>query len=365
MKKIVRKIVLALIFVLGLTTLGFESTSVSAAVNGGYALKVIGDSNDNVNLDNESYVVTGDPGQKIELKLAIINQESSKRTFLYNANTAYTTDSGALGYNKTKVTDPSLKFQTRNMITPNKGTITIPGKSQATVTATLTIPKKSFDGYLMGGFNVSPYKEKAKGTVSSNGTLLKNKFSYSIPIQTRQTGKDKVESKYSVRTVKPNTVTSTNGQTPGVLANVHNSANSYDGALNSEAIVTKKGDKSFKVKSSAGNQQIAPTSNYNYSISWCKKSLQAGDYHLKLTYKTAGGIKSWVINKDFTITNSDAAKYNKLAGIKPNYMWLYILLAILALAIILGLGIYLGKKNNKNNGNNNGGSNNQPRRRRR
>lgn len=96
-------------------------------------------------------------------------------------------------------------------------------------------------------------------------------------------------------------------------------------------------------------------------VSWGKQKLQSGDYHLKLTYKTQGGIKSWVINKDFTITNNDAAKYNKLAGIKPNYLWLYILLGILALAIILGLGIYLGKKNN-NKGNNSG---NTTRRRRR
>ena len=99
-------------------------------------------------------------------------------------------------------------------------------------------------------------------------------------------------------------------------------------------------------------------------ISWGKKTLQSGEYHLKLTYKTNGGIKSWVLNKDFTITNNDAAKYNKLAGVKPNYLWLYILLGILALAIILGLGIYLGKRNNnKNNGNNNSGNTTRRRRR--
>lgn len=195
--------------------------------------------------------------------------------------------------------------------------------------------------------------------------MIKNKFSYSIPIQIKQTGNETVEPKYSVRTVRPGVVTSDKGQTPGVLANVHNSTNSFSGALDSTAVVTKKGDKSFKIKTANGSQNIAPTSNYDYSISWGKKALQSGEYHLKLTYKTAGGIKSWVINKDFTITNSDAAKYNKLAGIKPNYLWLYILLAILALAIILGLGIYLGKRNNKNNNGGNNGTNNQPRKRRR
>ena len=255
------------------------------------------------------------------------------------------------------------------MITPNKSVFKVPGSTNATLTFHVKIPEKKFDGYLMGGVTVAPYKEKAKGTVTGNGTLIKNKFSYSIPIQIHQNGSDNVQAKYSVTTVKPSLVNGSDGRAQGVSANIHNSTNSFVGNLSAHAVVTRKGDKKFKVVKDAQNQQIAPTSNYNFQIPWGKKTLQAGQYHLKLTYKADGGLQSWVLNKDFTITNNDAAKYNKLAGIKPNYLWLYILLGILALAIILGLGIYLGKRNNKgnnNNNNNNGNnSNNQTRRRRR
>lgn len=239
----------------------------------------------------------------------------------------------------------------------------VPAGKTATLTANIVIPKKSFNGYIMGGFNVSPYKEKAKGTVSSNGTLLKNKFSYSIPIQIHQNGKENQEPKYSVMSVRPNTVSSAKGPNAGVTAKVHNANNAYAGQLSSKAVVTSKSDKKFKITEVKNNQNLAPTSTYNYSISWGKKRLQAGNYHLKLTYKTAGGIKSWVINKDFTITNNDAAKYNKLAGIKPNYLWLWILLGVLALAIILGLGVYLGKRNNNKDNNNNSGNTTRRRRR--
>lgn len=159
MKRVVSFFTFISIILVGIVTVGLNNNlTVNAAVNGGYALQVAGDSNDNVNLDNKSYVITGEPGKKVEVKLAIVNQESKTRTFLYNANTAYTASGGSIGYDKTKVTDPSLKIQTRKLITPNKGTITIPGKSSATVTATVTIPKKNFNGYLLGGFNVSPYK---------------------------------------------------------------------------------------------------------------------------------------------------------------------------------------------------------------
>ncbi|WP_057879983.1 DUF3324 domain-containing protein [Companilactobacillus kimchiensis] len=367
MKKIYAKSLILFAFLMAIIVGSNNITNVSAATSGEYALKVGGSNNDNLNIDNGSYVVTGDPGQKIELKLLVLNKSKVTRQFTFYGNTAYTTNSGELAYDKTDVKDSSLKYPMRKLISPNKSVFKVPGSTTATLTFHVTIPEKNFKGTLMGGVTVAPYKEKAKGTVGENGTLIKNKFSYSIPVQVHQKGADNAEAKYSVTTVTPNLVNGNDGRTQGVNANVHNSTNSYTGNLTAKAIVTKKGDKSFKITKITQNQQIAPTSNFNFAIPWGKRSLQAGSYHLKLTYSTAGGIKSWVIDKDFTITNDDAAKYNKLAGIKPNYLWLYILLAILALAIILGLGIYLGRRNNNNNKNNNGNNNsgNTSRRRRR
>lgn len=364
MKNKFSKFLLGLLLILSAIIGANQVSNVSAATSGDYTLKVGGENNDNLNISGGNYFITGTPGQSVELKLLVINQASNTRQFIFQGTTAYTSDGGALAYDRTKVKDSSLKIQTRNLITPNKSVFKVPGNTTATLTFHVKVPEQSYQGTLMGGVTVSPYKEKAKGTVGENGTLLKNKFSYSIPVQIHQKDAESVEPKYSIRSVKPNLVSTSDGQKQGVLANIHNATNSYAGSLNARAVVTKKGDKSFKIVKVLDSQQIAPTSNYNLNIGWGKKSLQAGDYHLKVTYKTAGGLKSWILDKDFTITNSDAAKYNKLAGIKPNYLWLYILLAILALAIILGLGIYLGKRNNNNNnGNNNSG--NTPRRRRR
>lgn len=367
MNKKQNKAIMFILFLFAMMAGTLSNVNNVKAVSGEYLLKPAGTSNDNVNIDGGNYAVTGTPGQKVDLQLYVVNKADSTRKFKYSITTAYTNDNGQLSYNKSKVTDPSLKIQTKDLVTPKTAVFSVPGKTTATISFSVTIPKKAYKGTLMGGVTVTPYGEKAKGTVSSNGTVIQNKFSYSIPIQIHQTGADNDEAKYSVNTVKPGVIPSSDGPKPGVLANVHNSGNSYTGELSSKAVVTQKGNKNFKITEVKGSQSIAPTTNYNYGISWGKKSLQAGNYHLKLTYKTQGGLKSWVINKDFTITNNDAAKYNKLAGIKPNYLWLWILLAILALAIILGLGIYLGKRNNKNNNgnniNNNGGNTTRRRRR--
>jgi len=363
MKRLRNVLIIFALSLIAFISVGITSMQNVQATSGGYALKPAGESTDNVNIDNGSYVVTGDPGQTVDLKLMVINQESSKRNFMYMVTTGYTNNSGALAYDKSKVTDPSLKIQTKNTATPQKSAFSVPGNTTATITFKITVPNKSFKGSLLGAVTVAPYKEKAKGTVASNGTLLKNKFSYSVPIQIRQKGSADDPAKLSIRYVKPNTVVTSEHPTVGVQANVHNSQNEYIPSMDSKAVVTKKGDKSFKIITKASGQSIAPTSNYDYSISWGKNKLQSGNYHLKLTYKSQGGLKGYVLNKDFSITNNDAAKYNKLAGIKPNYLWLYILLAILALAIILGLGIYMGKRNNNNGGNSNSGNTTRRRRR--
>lgn len=365
MKRVSKRSLFVIFAIFGLIVSSFAMIQTAQAASGDYSIKPEA-STDEVNIDNGTYVIEGDPGQQVQVKIGIINKANKTRRFVINANTAYTKDSGQPGYDKTKVHDPSLKIQTRDAITPNHIIASVKGGKEMIIPVTLTIPKKNFKGYIMGGFNVKPYKEKAKGTVSANGTLIKNKFSYSLPIQIHQKSSANQDPKYSINTVKPGLVSDAAHQRAGVNANVHNSTNGFVAEMSAKATVTKKGEKGFKITQSQSGQAIAPTSNYNYSISWGKKPMKAGNYHLKMVYKTNNGIKSWTLNKDFTITNAQAAKYNKLAGIKPNYMWLYILLGILLLAIILGLGIYLGRRNKNNNGNNNNGNTpNKPTRRRR
>ncbi|APX72033.1 DUF916 and DUF3324 domain-containing protein [Companilactobacillus allii] len=363
MNKTKKRISVLMIAILSLMFgLSFNTVSTKAATSGDYALKVAGDDTDNVNIDQGNYQITGKPGDETEVKLGVLNKAKSKRKFYVSVNSAYTSNQGSVSFDKAKVSDPNLKIQTGSLFTPKNAVFSVPGGTMATLTFKMKIPEKQYKGTLMGAFTVSPYKEKAKGTVSSNGTLIKNKFSYSIPIQVHQTTSSNQDVKFAVATVKPAQVSQSGGPKPGVVAKLANLNNAYISELNTKAIVTKKDDKSFKITDNKSGQALAPTSRYDYSISWGSKALKAGSYHLKLKLKTKDGIRSWEINKDFTITNSDAAKYNKLAGIKPNYLWLYILLGVLALAIILGLGIYLGRRNN-NKGDNSG--NNKPNNRRR
>lgn len=337
---------------------------VYAGTSGDYSLKPVQSESSNVNIDGGFYLIKGNPGETVDVKVAVYNFEKGDRQFLVQGNTAYTNDDGQPGYDSTKVKDPNLKIQMRNLFIDNKQVISVPGNKDTVVTLKMKVPSESYIGYLMGGINVTPYNEQAKGTVAENGTLIKNKFSYSLPIQLTQTSAQTEDVRYKINSVLPRMIEGPSGKQVGVAAKVSNTNNAYIPGLSSKAVITKYGDKKFKTTASRDNQSIAPTSHYNYMVSWGKERLTAGKYHIKLTY-SGNGVRTWVLDKDFVITDAQAAKYNNLAGIKPNYLWLWILLAILLLALILGLGIYMGKRNNKDNGSNNQLSSNSRRRRRR
>lgn len=345
MSHIFKKIFLGFALIFSFASI-LSTTEVFAGTSGDYTLKPANSDSSKVNIDGGFYLIKGDPGETVDVKVGIYNSDKKERQFLVSINTAYTSDDGNPGYDSSKVKDPNLKIQMHNLALSNKQVINVAGGSSKTVTINLKIPEQKYLGYLMGGLNVQPYNEKAKGTVSANGTLIKNKFSYSLPIQMTQTGSDNEDVNYKINKVLPRIVPSSTGKQIGVAANVSNTNNAYLPDLDSKAVITKYGNKNFKKSTTKSNQSIAPTSNYNYTVGWGKDRLQAGKYHIKMTY-SGGGVRTWVLDKDFVITDAQASKYNDLAGHKPNYLWLYILLAILLLALILGLGIFMGKRNNK------------------
>ena len=161
MRKKQNKLIMLLFFAFAIVMGTFASSSNVQAVSGEYLLKPGGETNDNVNIDSGSYVVTGTPGQKVDLKLLVLNKSNDARKFMYVVNTAYTNDSGQLAYNKSKVTDSALKLQTKDTATPQKSTFKVPGNTTATLSFSITVPKKAFKGTLMGAVSVYPYKEKA------------------------------------------------------------------------------------------------------------------------------------------------------------------------------------------------------------
>lgn len=322
--------------------LGFTSSSVFAT-SPNYGLKV--NYGNNQVSQNGQVDVFGSPGQTVNASIMINNQSSQDQKYEARFYTAGTADDGSYDYSQNRRPDSSLKVNLKNHIRPIRQIVTVKANSMENVNFNIIIPNKKFTGYLMGGIAVSPYHQKADTSLTSNGTLIKNKYSQGIPVKVRQAKDNKKEPKFRILGVSPTADKTLKSR--GINANVQNYVDGYLSNLSLKSTVTRRpDDHKFKIKTSSSNtQSVAPNSNYQFYIDWGKKALQAGNYHLKMKYTTADKTKSWIIDKDFSISNADAAKYNKLSGIKPNYMWLWILIAILALILVLGLGIFFGRRN--------------------
>lgn len=91
---------------------------------------------------------------------------------------------------------------------------------------------------------------------------------------------------------------------------------------------------------------MAPNSNFNYPISLNGEKLKAGKYTLKLNAQAKEG--KWSFTKDFTISETDAKKYNSQdVSIKKDWTWVYILIGILLILIALFLIFFIIRRNRK------------------
>lgn len=343
MKKI--KWIVAFLSLFLLVELGIVNQAQADA--GNFGLKA--NYNDHQVAKNEIIDVFGEPGSKQTISIGLYNKDDKPHSYVVDIYTAYTNNSGGFAFNSNSAKDPSLKIKLRDYIAPKKQTIRVNPGEMKNVSVGLTIPTKQFQGFLMGGFSVRPSgNEKLRKQLTSNGTILKSKFIEGIPIRVSQSRNMTMAPQFKVRYVTP--YGNPTMKARGVNANLQNYVKGYNASIDVKATVTRRPD-DHKFKKVAKQTRIspAPNSNYDYQISWGKTPLQAGDYHLHMKLTTSDKTKSWIVDKDFSISNEDAAKYNKLSGIKPNYMWLWILIAILVLLLVLGLGVYFGRRNQQKN----------------
>lgn len=305
--------------------------------------------NDHQTAENGIIDVYGDAGSSQNISFSILNKDDKRHKYNVYVHTAYTDSNGQLDYSKNIANDPTLNLKINRYVQPQKQTVYVDGGEIKTVSLRLNIPSNNFKGFLMGGIVVKLVKSaKESSSVTSNGTVLRNNYQQGLPIRLRHVKDEKKDPNFRVRYVFA--FADKTMKTRGVKANLQNYVKGYNADINVKATVTRRPD-DHKFKKIAKQTHIspAPNSNYNYQIDWGKTPLQAGDYHLHMKLTTNDKTRSWIVDKNFSISNEDAAKYNKLSGIKPNYMWLWILIAILVLLLVLGLGVYFGRRNQQKN----------------
>ena len=269
------------------------------------------------------------PNQKQDLPFTLYNSAATTIKVKTTFGTAFTSSSGTVDYTPNLVKpDPSMKLNLKDYIKLPQ-TVSIPARTKVDVTAHLTMPATSFQGVMAGGFNFEDAGSDSPKQKTS-GVTIQNRFRYVIGLVVQNT-KNQVAPTLSLGTVKPDQV---NGRNV-ISANLTDSAPAYLMNMNTQATVTKYGDKAVKYTYNNANMEMAPNSNFNLAIpvsiqgvlnGQTSKPLTPGKYHLKMTvyggkddkgtYQTLvnGQVTKydyrWIFDKDFTIAGETAKKLN-------------------------------------------------------
>lgn len=309
------------------------------------------------------------PNQSQNLQFTLYNNSNKSIKVETTFGTAFTSQSGNVGYTPDLVTpDPSLKINLKDYVKLPK-TVTVPAKSTAQVSATVTMPAEAFTGVIAGGFNFEDTNASDTSSQKS-GVSITNRYRYVIGLVLRNS-LDKVDPTLALGKVGPAQV---NGRNV-ITANLANAAPAYLMQMNTDAVVTKTDDASVKYTYNNAAMEMAPNSNFNLAIPVSiqgvlngrnSEPLKPGKYHLKMTVyggkDDAGQYQSmvndqvtkydyrWIFDKDFTITGETASSLNaKDATVnhKLKVDWLLIIGLIIIILLLLIIIFLLFKRRKK------------------
>ncbi|MBO0441571.1 DUF916 and DUF3324 domain-containing protein [Candidatus Enterococcus ikei] len=277
------------------------------------------------------------PGQTQNIELEI---KSSSEETLNLAVVPYigtTNQNGELEYSvEPEKNDSTLVYPITRLISGQQK-VTLKPKETKRVTFTLKMPKKAFEGKIVGGFNV--YDEANDATNESkskkNDVQIKNVFSVVIGIQLRE-NLDKIKPELKLNTVKASLF---NYRT-AIIANLQNTQPEFISELSVSTKVRKQNSKKVIYEAEKSDMAMAPNSNFNFPISLENQEIEAGNYELELIAHSK--TENWRFTKKFRITEDEAVQLNTEAveiETETGNMFIWIIVLSISLVMLLLLVI--------------------------
>lgn len=341
--QVLRKIQLGLLLALGVVFSGLGVVTAQAASpqnNIGYNVSAEIPKNQ-INKKNSFFDLRMKSGQTENLKVRVNNISNQDVTIKTAIRTAWTNSTGNIDYvNPAKSFDPSLRYKMSDISRiQGKKTLTIPAGKSRVVSATVKVPKTSMQGVILGGWYFKRVDQKVTGNVKG-ATNIRSEYSYVL-------GMKYSLGKAPVATMSLGKVAAglSNGH-QAVIANLRNTSAVIVPNLKMATTITNR-DSNQTVKSLKQDKvQMAPNTVFNYPMLFEKNPLKAGNYHLHMVVKNTE--RTWVFDRNFTITKAEADKYNhESVDNQGMNIWLLLglgALAMLILILLILLIIYLIRK---------------------
>lgn len=279
------------------------------------------------------------PGQTQTLRARLYNVTDQEIKVKSAIHTAWTNSVGTIDYtNQPQRFDSSLQYR-MSQLTKVQGakTVTLPARGSKVVTANVQMPQdNAFNGIILGGW----YFERLNTKVTSNvkgANNIRNKYAYVV-------GMEYVMGKVPAGDLKLGKVgAGISNYHRGVIADLRNPTATIVPNLKMNTTITNRDGGQVVKQVKQDNVQMAPNTTFSYPMLYGKTALKAGHYHLHMVVKNKD--RTWVFDRNFTITQAQAKKYNADSVDNPSMnIWLLIglgALGMLILILLILLIIYL------------------------
>ncbi|EKE4879614.1 DUF916 and DUF3324 domain-containing protein [Enterococcus faecalis] len=322
MKKIIKKVMLVLIF--AFTSLSFGQLALADSND----FSVIPVLPENQNPDVPSYfdlIVT--PKQQQTLQVKIKNNSNENVKYKLYVNTATTNQNGIIDYSISDFEkDESMKLSLKDCITLNESVVEVPANSEKEVSLELNIPEAPFEGIALGGITVEPIAEEDNEAVN-------NLFTRTLAIQIAESTTAIVPELYggevlvSQENLRNNIKFELRNSTPTIISKVK-----------AEIAITKQGDKQPILEQTKEHLSFAPNSKFSLMTEW-NGQFESGKYVYNIDLKDDEGNK-WTFSKEFEIKTEEAEKLNetsvdeKKSSVKDYLLYIVVLFIVLMGALI-------------------------------
>ncbi|NKC68531.1 DUF916 and DUF3324 domain-containing protein [Vagococcus fluvialis] len=265
------------------------------------------------------------PGITQNISILLTNRTNDRLPLSIDITTAVTNNHGVIDYTSTQNNfDSSLLYPLSELIRLEDKMITLEAKEQRKINLSIVIPKKSFEGIILGGIYVKPFKTTKVNNIEIQQAMVKaislrmneKKVPYNIKLIDKQIGEIGNRKFFQV-----------------------NIQNTQPVIMNDIIINARIFDKNGRtvLENESKNIQMAPNSNFYYGLPLKQGDFKKnGEYTVQINVKHVNEI--WSFEEEFSV-NTLIGNNNKAREVIKDEFRInqIILLGIVILMIVIFL----------------------------
>lgn len=268
------------------------------------------------------------------LTVIVANTSDRARQLTVSPTNAWTGDNGQVSYRPNKTRQPQAP--TFTSMTSAGVTFQLAAHEAKPVTFVTRIPKTGITGQVLGAIYVTD--RNTTQTTAGKSFRINNRYAMALGVNLQQTDVNKTKPDLKLHRVHA----TISDKKPLVVANLVNPQPVLFGGLSLTSRIFHQGGQKSLYTNTYKHYAMAPQTAMNVMMPITQKKLAPGHYTFKLTAKS--GQRVWHLARNFTITQQTAQKVNRHITVKRNWSWLYIILGVVAAALLVMLGYLFGHK---------------------